>query len=157
MRDGVTKLPPWWIRIFSSLFVLFLCTPIVMIANIAGMGKIEFLGMRFDREDGDPLGWMLMLDTLFFTAGITALGILQRRSWAYDFGLGYVATAILVGGAGMWTYIGQARYNCSSGALHIACLFVFGFHLLRHRSNWRNQIADGSDSPIPEPIRIEPP
>ena len=144
MKSSATKLPPWWVRFPSYFFVLFLCAPIFVIVNIAGLGNVEFLGMSFTREDGDPLGWMLLLDTLFFAAGITALGILQRRPWAYDFGLGYVIAAMLVGGAGMLVDAGGARSEWQAGVLQIGLLFFFGIHLLRHRSTWRNEVANKS-------------
>lgn len=146
--SGSRRLPPFWIRACSWFFLVFLFSPLVAIGKFCGGGElhVSMLGMTVGWDTG-PKVWMLFLGLLLFAAGITALAIVMRWKWAYDFGVAYASMGILVGALGLLANVGGVRDNLQLAAIQHAALAVFLVHLVRHRLEWKDQTANNPLQP----------
>ena len=75
------KLLPWWIKVFTWLFLIF--GGIVPIASIVGLFGVKFQLSIYGFETNDPLsltGISLLL--LFVFKGIVAFGLWTEKNWA---------------------------------------------------------------------------
>lgn len=104
--------------------------------------------MRFRWDAGaQALPWVLTLDSLFFAAGITALAILKRWRWAYDFGIAVGSLTLAVGVLGLFAGVGGVRDSLRSAWIEYVALALFLAHLIRHRDQWRDPERDGPQPP----------
>ena len=134
--SGSHRLPPYWIRAFSWIFLVLLLSPLLP------RGRVVMLGMSFDWETGPSVVWVMSLEILLFAAGLTALAIVMRWKWAYDFGTAYASVSILVGALGLLANVGGVRENLQLAATQHVAFAVFLVHLVRHRHEWRDQAAN---------------
>lgn len=132
-------LPPVWIKIASWLFLIYLAVPLLALWQIRATGgqlSISAYGLRL--EGGrEPLAWILAIDALLFLGGLTALFLLIRRRFAYDFGIFYCASTLVFTVA--CHLILGAHYELSgiNAIIHYSLLCAFFIHLVRHRRTWR--------------------
>lgn len=77
---------PWWIRVFSWIFLAFLF--FVPIALIVGIITHNFALSLYGLETFTPYSIIgIVLTALFFLKGIVAIGILRREDWAVKVGI----------------------------------------------------------------------
>jgi hydrogenase-4 membrane subunit HyfE len=140
-RAAVPELPPTWVKFFSFLFLMFLVVVPMELVTTSGRetgSGIEAFGLSL-QAGRDPSGWLLAMDLVLFSAGLTGLFILTRRRYAYDFAIGYCLAAFagtLSGHFLLGHWNEQARNGALLQYLPLICFLV---HLLRHRRAWREQ------------------
>ena len=97
----------------------------------------------------DPLAWMLALDLVLFLGGVTALLIVSRRRCAYDFGLLYCATALVVTIPAHFIVGSNDATAWVNIWVQYPLLIAFLVRLLRNRRRWATLIGErvgGGDS-----------
>lgn len=143
--SGSHELLPFWIRVFSWIFLGALFTPFIAIGHVVGGVSVSMLDMSLDVTTG-PLVWVTT-EVLLFAAGVTALAILMRWKWAYDFGVVFASASILIGALGLLAGIGGVRDNLQSATVQHVAFAVFLVHLIRHRADWKDQAPGNPPRP----------
>jgi hypothetical protein len=144
MKTIKTKLPPTWVRIFSFLFLIFLISPFFAAWQIFETGSqhsISAFGLEL-QGGRDPLAWILAIDSILFMASLTALFILTKRSFAYDFGILYCAVALAITIPGHFLVGDWSSKAWSNITVQYPLLVYFLVHLIRNRAHWKNQDAN---------------
>ncbi len=80
------KLLPWWIKVFSWIFLLFgVIGPITLIAGIVGYSiDLSIYGLTTN----DPISLIGILIILIFTLkGFVSFGLLLQKDWAVKLGI----------------------------------------------------------------------
>lgn len=141
MKRNETNLPPIWVKVFSYAMMIFLITPFFSIWQISHPeSQIGVSAFGLDlKSDTDSLGWMLVVNATLFLAALTGLFIIAKRSFAYDFGIGYGVFTIAVTIpahflVGHWDK--EAWWNIAVQYPLLGCFLV---HLIRNRVAWRKQ------------------
>ncbi|MDQ8182719.1 LPXTG cell wall anchor domain-containing protein [Pelagicoccus sp. SDUM812005] len=144
------KLPPLWIKIFSWIFLMFALIPVSYLLNrpfASSGGRVSAFGLRIVNT-GDAEVWFLSLIGILFLGSLTGLFILTKRSFAYDFGLFYCLTAVVVTitahAVGFSPNPFIPKYHVLDIAVQYLLLSAFLYHLAINRSNWRATSASKS-------------
>ena len=144
MKTIKTKLPPTWVKIFSCLFLIFLISPFFAAWQIFETGSqhsISAFGLEL-HGGHDPLAWILAIDSVLFMAALTALFILTKRSFAYDFGILYCVVALAITIPGHFLVGDWSSKAWSNITVQYPLLVCFLVHLIRNKTHWKNQDAN---------------
>ena len=88
------------------------------------------------------MAWILAIDFVLFMAALTALFILTKRSFAYDFGILYCAVALAITIPGHFVFGDWSSKAWGNITVQYPLLVCFLVHLIRNRAHWKNQDAN---------------
>jgi len=75
------ELLPWWVKIFSWMFIVF--GAFVPVGILFGILRDNFLLSLYGLSTNEPFSWMgLFISLLYLEKGITGFGLIFERDWA---------------------------------------------------------------------------
>jgi hypothetical protein len=132
------KLLPWWMKVFSWIFLLFgVIAPITLVAGIAGY-KIDL--SIYGLATNEPLSLIgILIIFIFALKGIVSLGLLQQKDWAVKLGIvdAVLGTAICVFLMSYSLYNSEIRF---SFRLELVLLTPYFIKLLKIKFPWDSAI-----------------
>ena len=152
MKTRSSKLPPVWVTLFAWLFLVFLFVPILSVLQLSGFAPnvgVHAFGLNL-LPGRDSLAWILTIQGLLFLASLTALFVVTRRSWAYDFGMSYCIVALTITIAGHMLGVGDDSSRTINIAVQYPLLVCLLVHLLYNRQAWRESFVQAEATrPLP--------
>jgi uncharacterized membrane protein YhaH (DUF805 family) len=151
MKNKESKLPPFWIKVFSWLFLVFLVIPVLAFWQIKSTGTqlgISAFGLELKGNE-DPLGWMIAVDAVLFLAAISALSILTKRRYAYDLSIFYCVFALAVTIPALFLLGDRNAVTLLNIAIQFPLLICFLIHLWKNRNIWRETNVNQSEISTP--------
>lgn len=132
------KLLPWWIKVFSWIFLLFgIIVPITLIAGIVGYSiDLSIYGLT-TTEPISLIGILIIL--IFALKGIVSFGFLLQKDWAVKLG---IVDAVL-GAVICFTLMSYSLINAQarfSIRLELILLTPYFIKLLKIKSVWDNAV-----------------
>lgn len=132
------KLLPWWIKVFSWIFLVFgVIVPVALIAVLLGYGIDLSIYGPTTTEPISLLGILIIV--IFALKGMVSFGFLQQKDWAVKLGIvdAILGTAICVMLMSYSLFISEIRFSIR---LELILLTPYFMRLLKIKSVWESAV-----------------